>query len=111
MHRPGGVLLLGVVLMAWPAQADGGPDCMTRRQAAATFPGKWLYWHTKARCWDATPTRAYNRQVRRAVPVHPQPTPAPAPPPDLWPVQIMKGVSTFIPWDDRIPFPAPIVRP
>jgi hypothetical protein len=97
MQRPGAVLLL--LLVVSPAQGASG--CMTRLQAAAAFPGKWLYWHTKNRCWDATPVRLYNRQVRRAVSVSPQPAPEPLP------VQKIKGVSTFIPWDDRIPFPGP----
>jgi hypothetical protein len=32
--------------------ADVDNSCMTKAQAAAKYPGQWLYWHGPRHCWD-----------------------------------------------------------
>jgi hypothetical protein len=93
-----GALLLAILLtLAFlTAQiAHGGDRCLSKSEASALYPGKWLYWHTKHRCWDATPSRP-DRPVRRIAIMKPRPA-APT-----YVIQNMPVAPAFEPWDARI---------
>lgn len=62
----GVVLALVCLIGTWFAidfafGADVDKSCMTKAQAAAQHPGKWLYWHGPRHCWDDHPGRFTSR--------------------------------------------------
>lgn len=101
-------LVIGVILLAallvfaflTVQIAHGSDRCLTKSEASAIYPGKWLYWHTKYRCWDATPSRP-DRPVRRIAIMKPRLVPPPAPLP-VYVIQNMPVAPAFEPWDIRI---------
>jgi hypothetical protein len=51
MIRPTLTALL-VAFVAYGVTARASPQCMTFGEARAAFPGKHLFWHGRAKCWD-----------------------------------------------------------
>jgi hypothetical protein len=84
-------IVLMLLAMVLPA---GAGQCMNKSQARHAYPGKWLYWHGKNHCWDATPGRNIIH-LRR--PVSPLIAPEPVP--------IIEDAPSFVPWDARIGIP------
>ena len=48
-------IIIAALLIGTAYAADIDKACMTKPQAAAKFPGKWLYWHTPQHCWNDQP--------------------------------------------------------
>jgi hypothetical protein len=51
------VSLVACILIRQAYGADVDKSCMTKAQAQAAHPGKWLYWHGPRHCWDDKPGR------------------------------------------------------
>jgi hypothetical protein len=55
------IMLMGTTIPSAAMAADNlapkNPSCLTKAEARAAYPNKYLYWHTANRCWDATPGR------------------------------------------------------
>jgi hypothetical protein len=64
MMRPVLVALL-VAFVAFCVTASASPHCMTFGEARAAFPGKHLFWHTRARCWNDSGRAAAAAHVRQ----------------------------------------------
>lgn len=63
--RTAGVLVAFVACVASCVLVRASPSCMTFGEARAAFPGKHLWWHTAAKCWDAN---GYGRAAARRAP-------------------------------------------
>ena len=60
-----------VLTMLWVATPSGASQsCMSKTEARQHFGSAHIYWHGQDHCWDATPTRHQQIQVRRKTPVH-----------------------------------------
>jgi hypothetical protein len=57
------VIVVLMTVVATPSQAS--KSCMSKTEARAAFRTAHLYWHGPDHCWDATPTRRHQVQVRR----------------------------------------------
>jgi hypothetical protein len=49
------IAAIAVVLLLSPVVAHASRDCMTKAEARNFYRTSYLYWHGKARCWDASP--------------------------------------------------------
>lgn len=95
-------LVLASILVA-PAQ--GGPGCLTKREARALHPKAHLYWHGSRRCWD---DRSGRRKIYRD-PVFPRIVVAQEPEsyePILllpnWGPRDLDAMMRFAPWEQRV---------
>jgi hypothetical protein len=60
-----------VLTMLWVATPSGASQsCMSKTEARQHFGSAHIYWHGQDHCWDATPARHRQIQVRRKTPVH-----------------------------------------
>jgi hypothetical protein len=60
-----------VLTMLWVATPSGASQsCMSKTEARQHFGSAHIYWHGQDHCWDATPMRHRQIQVRRKTPVH-----------------------------------------
>jgi hypothetical protein len=53
------IAAIAVVLLLSPAVAHASKDCMTKAEARNVYRTSYLYWHGKARCWDASPRASH----------------------------------------------------
>jgi hypothetical protein len=51
MIRPALIALL-VAFVAYGVTARASPSCKTFGEARVAYPGKHLWWHGRAKCWD-----------------------------------------------------------
>jgi hypothetical protein len=59
--------LLAFALLDGTGEAAEG--CLTNAEARKIWPREHLYWHTSARCWDATPSAEWRaKSSRQALP-------------------------------------------
>src|SRR6476619_7475871 len=66
-----GTRSLLLVLLAWVAvagldtrNATAVVECLTYDEARKIWPREHLYWHTAARCWDASSPAEYRARAR-----------------------------------------------
>jgi hypothetical protein len=59
------------VLGAAAADNDVREECLTREQARARYPGRWLYWRTSRRCWYAQEGRKASNPNHPSRPARP----------------------------------------
>ena len=64
MIRPALTALL-VAFVAYGVTARASPSCMSFGEARAAFPGKHLFWHTRAKCWNDSGRAAAAAHVRQ----------------------------------------------
>lgn len=67
MIRPTLTALL-VAFVAFCVTARASPSCMSFGEARAAYPGKHLWWHGRAKCWDDHGMSAAGHAVRPPVP-------------------------------------------
>ena len=59
------LIVLTRVFIPQAFAADNDVPCLSKAQAQAKYPGKWLYWHTAQRCWDDQKVRTGQTYISR----------------------------------------------
>ena len=59
-----------VLTMVVATPSGASQSCMSKTEARQHFGSTYIYWHGPDHCWDATPTRHHQIQVRRKTLVH-----------------------------------------
>lgn len=59
-----------VLTMVVATPSGASQSCMSKTEARQYFGSTYIYWHGPDHCWDATPTRHHQIQVRRKTLVH-----------------------------------------
>jgi hypothetical protein len=64
------VSMLVMLVVATPSEASR--SCMSKTEARQHFGSVHIYWHGRAHCWDATPTRRHHQigKVQQKFQIH-----------------------------------------
>jgi hypothetical protein len=63
------VALIVVTMLAVTTPSEASQSCMSKAEARQHFGAVHIYWHGPDHCWDATPSRHRQIQVRQKPPI------------------------------------------
>jgi hypothetical protein len=63
------VALIVVTMLAATTPSEASQSCMSKAEARQHFGAVHIYWHGPDHCWDATPSRHRQIQVRQKPPI------------------------------------------
>ena len=63
------VALIVVTMLAVTTPSEASQSCMSKAEARQHFGAVHIYWHGPDHCWDATPSRHRQVQVRQKPPI------------------------------------------